>query len=373
MELDTISTQLVRLALFLNEKHPGSVSEIWIDTETVDTLKQSPPHEDELPNIIALLRQQINELSDHRRQQYLLDILSSIEFQLTTDITKVSYSDFSEKVFGYRIERVTPEAIDLIHTEMVKLERQAGRTCFEVFKEYHAHKEEYLALFETNIAYVKSTLPAFVTDYPDNSFSLEVVTGKPWTAFNSHTSPFTSILTLNSDTGFTKLDLYKLASHEAYGGHHSELSHKDRLLTNLGHGEHGLVITYSPQVFVSEAIAEGMYTLLHIRDDSNIPQMMTWYYDRLIFALQNLATYMYVDDKLSKEEIDEQLKQYPVTEQTRQNILNFSTDSVFGRYAPIYYSAYDFIIDLYKRSRNKEKLLRDLFMKPCSPRILISN
>ena len=104
----------------------------------------------------------------------------------------------------------------------------------------------------------------------------------------------------------------------------------------MGKGEHGLIITFSPQTFVSEAIAEGMYVLLNLLDKNDIKQVLGWYYDRLIFSLQNLATFMFFDDKISREEINKRFQKFNITEKSRVNLLNFSTDPLFGKYAPVY-------------------------------------
>ena len=77
---------------------------------------------------------------------------------------------------------------------------------------------------------------------------------------------------------------------------------------------------------------------------------MNWYYDRLVFALQNLTTFLFFDDKKSKQEIQNELN---------MDVLNFSTDPIFGRYAPVYYSAYNFLEDMYRESRKQRKIYKN--------------
>jgi len=225
--------------------------------------------------------------------------------------------------------------------------------------------------FSDSVARVKSQIPPYLLDFPDSGFVFDTTTRQPWTAFNSHVAPFKSKLTINLDSSFSRLDLFRLASHEAYGGHHTELSNKDKLLLDEGRGEHGLVITYSPQAFVSEGIAEGMLTILNLLDQGNPEAMIAWYYDRLVFALHNLATFLFFEDKLSKEEVEKQLTKYSISDKTREEILNFSTDSLYGRYAPVYHSAYNFINELFIKSKDKEKFIKTLFTQPCTPELLI--
>jgi hypothetical protein len=281
-----------------------------------------------------------------------------------------SYSDFTEHTFGFRIERVSDEAISSIEEKIHSLEKKIGLSREAIFKKHNLKSSEYEAAFKRAVLAVKHTLPAYITDFPDKGFDFEIVEGKAWSAFNSHTAVFRSKLSLNKDITFTDLDLYRLAFHEAYGGHHSELSQKDILLTTQERGEHGLVITFSPQSFISEAIAEGVFVLLGGLDEENDEQMLAWQYDRLTFALGNIATFWFFDDGVSKEDIQSRLSTYDISSESVRNIFNFSTDSLFGRYAPIYYSAFNFIQNLYAKTNQKEKLIKELFTLPCTPGIL---
>ena len=208
-------------------------------------------------------------------------------------------------------------------------------------------------------------------NFKDEGFLFETTSSQPWSAFNTHFAPFSSKLTLNTDVPFTAAGLYRTACHEGYGGHHSELSLKDKLLVDEGRGEHGLVITFSPQTFISEAIAEGMYVLLGILDKSNPEMMLAWYYDRMIFALQNLATFLFFDDGLNKEDVLSRIKAFGITEKTAGYIVDFSTDPLFGKYAPVYYSAFNFISGLYEKSNDKKRLIKTLFTQPCNPTAII--
>lgn len=371
MHIDAVSKKIILLALYLDKNTPGLVPEIWIDSSTKDAIKKNLPNENEIEEFIADTDHSIQELQDSRRKQYLSEILSSVKFQIYKLNRKIPFSDFSEQVYGYRIERVTTSEIDVIEQELSILEKEEGKSRFNLLRDFKIEENQCQAEFVKNIEKVKKRLPDFITDFPDKGFHVEITTGKPWTAYNHHTAPFTSTLMLNRDAGFTSIDLYRLASHESYGGHHSELSHKDRLLVEQGKGEHGVVIMFSPQVFISEAIAEGMYVLLGLRGTTDGPLLISWLYDRLMFALQNLATYLFFEDKKSREEIDTLLRKYGITDKSRKNILNFSTDPLLGKYAPIYYSAYNFINNLFNKTQKREVLLKTLFTLPCTPGLLL--
>lgn len=306
-----------------------------------------------------------------RRKEYLREILSSLEFQIVNfNNVGISYSDWTHHVFGYEINKVTDDEIKSIENRIKKIELKIGIKRVDVYRKNLIAPNQYPSEFNKYIGRVKSKLPSYILNFPDSGFIFETTSGKPWTSFNSHMAPYKSKLSLNTDIHFGKHDFSRLACHEAYGGHHSELSNKDQLLIREKRGEHGLVITYSPQVFVSEAIAEGVYILLEIIDSTNYEDLLTWNYDRLIFALQNLATFAFFDEHRTKTDIRKILSKYYVSPETIQIILNFSTDPIFGKYAPIYYSAFNFIKNLYQETNQKENLIKTLFLKPCTPKLL---
>lgn len=370
MKIDSVSRDLVKLALYLDSKIPGSVSEIWLDPKIVTEIKESLPGNNQFSDLIETLSTKIIDLTDQRRKTYLLEVTDSLTFQLAEIDQKTSYSDFSRNTFGFQINRVTETELAEIEASIKMLESKLGKSRFEVLEENRVDKADYKNVFKNYVEKAKTKLPSFLTDFPDQGFEFELTSNKPWSAFNSHIAPFKSRLTLNADIEFDHMYLHRLAFHEAYGGHHSELSHKDKLLVEEGRGEHGLVITYSPQTFVSEAIAESVYVLLGGLDNSNKEQLLAWYYDRLAFALQNLASFMHLEDKLSPKEINSKMSYYGVTEKVRSDLINFSTDTVFGKYAPVYYSAFNFLEGLYLSTNRKEKLIKDLLTKPCTPELI---
>ena len=370
MTIDEISTRIIAIALYLDLLAPGSVTEIWIDEQTIQKIKSELPSGDAISAYIYETKLIIGKLTEKRRKKYLQEILHSLEYQIQHHAEKIPYETFSVHVFGVPIKRVTQKELDSLQEIISTLEKKCGKSRMEVCNKYSIQEDQYVHKFNSYIQEIRQKLPSYIIPKNDLGFTVEVTHDKPWSAFNLHTQPFASKLLLNADNNLTEIDLHRLACHEAYGGHHSELCNKDGLLTEQKRGEHGLVITFSPQVFVSEAIAEGIFQLLKVLDTSNSAHCISWHYTRLIFALQNLSSFMYFDDGLSRDEIDEILKQYAVSDDTRSGILNFSCDPIYGKYAPVYFSAYNFIEKLYSQTPDKKKLLDTLFFQPCTPSIL---
>lgn len=371
MIIDSVSKNIIQLALFVDKAHPGFVSELWVDKDLKKQLPASILSEQDIDNVIDDTKKLISELKDQRRQHYLSEILDSLDYQRTAlDQPEIPYSQFSRHAFGFEIPRVTEPEIFLIQDTIHQLEKKIGLSRREVFQKHTIEKDALVSFFQDQIVDARSLLPTFITAFPDKGFAIKLVSNKPWSAFNSHTAPFTSQLSINTDVHLSGTELYRLAFHEAYGGHHSELCQKDQLLLG-GRGEHGLVITFSPQTFISEAIAEGIFSIFQNKKDDPEYQL-TWQYDRLTFALQNSATFLFLDDHQTRDQIDSEFKQYAISEVTRKNILDFSTDPLFCRYSPVYFTAYNFFQKLYQGTTRKEDLLRVLFTQPCTPSLLLT-
>lgn len=370
MAIDPVSENIIKIALYLEQLIPGMVSEIWIDEKTLTNIKKTIPNEKSINNVIDRTKLLISKVKDKRRRTYLGEILGSLEFQTKYFDKKIPYGEISEKSFGYKIERVNENELRTLEEKIKDLENKIGLSHQAVYDKNLVKSKDYQSTFEKNIQIVKNILPKSILNFPDSGFIFETTSQKPWDAFNTHTAPFTSKLTLNTEIPFSTFDMLHLAYHEAYGGHHSELSNKDKLLVNSGFGEHGLVITLSPQTFISEAIADGMYFFLKINKEPDDEEQLIWDYNYFSSALRNLTTFLFNDENKSVEEIKRILSKYYVSDETIDRMIGFSTDKTYSKYAPIYYSGLNFLSDIYNKTSKKDELVETLFLKPCTPKLL---
>jgi hypothetical protein len=97
-----------------------------------------------------------------------------------------------------------------------------------------------------------------VIELPDGeAVALEVVRDKPWWASCDYLGDLRSRIAVNVDLPMSAIDLLVLAIHETYPGHHAERVSKEHLLVR-GRGllEETLVLVPTPQMLVTEGIAE---------------------------------------------------------------------------------------------------------------------
>ncbi len=115
-------------------------------------------------------------------------------------------------------------------------------------------KNKIDTIFKTAIAASRQRTLAKFTLPPEERFTLEYVTGKPWSGYNWYKGNYTSLIQINTD-----LDIYisralDVASHESYPGHHV---YNMLLEKNLYHGKGWLEISLYPLFSPQSLIAEG--------------------------------------------------------------------------------------------------------------------
>src|SRR5262249_43830218 len=85
----------------------------------------------------------------------------------------------------------------------------------------------------------------------------ELVSGKPWSAYNWYLGSRRSRIEINTDLPLHSHLLAVVAAREGYPGHHTEHACKEaRLLDELGRVESSLLLIHTPECLVSEGIAE---------------------------------------------------------------------------------------------------------------------
>jgi hypothetical protein len=91
---------------------------------------------------------------------------------------------------------------------------------------------------------------------PDESVGFELVSDKPWIAYNWFQGQHRSRIEINADLPISIVLLVALAAHEAYPGHHTERTAKEaRLYRELDRIETSVAIIPAPESVISEGIA----------------------------------------------------------------------------------------------------------------------
>jgi hypothetical protein len=117
-------------------------------------------------------------------------------------------------------------------------------------------KEKLDAVFQAAIKECRARTLAHVALPPNESFTVEYVTNKPWGGYNWYKGNFHSVIQVNTDLPIYIDRAVDLAAHEGYPGHHvyNSLLEKN-LVRDRGWVEFSVYALFSPQSLIAEGTA----------------------------------------------------------------------------------------------------------------------
>src|SRR6266496_2821986 len=117
-------------------------------------------------------------------------------------------------------------------------------------------KEKLDTVFQLAIKECRARTLAHVALPPNESFTVEYVTNKPWGGYNWYKGNFHSVIQVNTDLPIFIDRAVDLAAHEGYPGHHvyNSLLEKN-LVRDRGWMEFSVYALFSPQSLIAEGTA----------------------------------------------------------------------------------------------------------------------
>ena len=126
--------------------------------------------------------------------------------------------------------------------------------------------------FKAAIAEARARTKKWIPNLPANeSFDIEYVKGKSWSAYNWYKGNARSVIQVNIDLPIGIDRILHLACHEGYPGHHVYNALLEaRLVKEKGWNEYSVYPLYSPQSFIAEGTADyGASLVIHGEDRLN--------------------------------------------------------------------------------------------------------
>lgn len=124
------------------------------------------------------------------------------------------------------------------------------------------------AVFDAAIAECRRRTLEHIELPPDESFSLEYVTGKSWSGYNWYKGGAHSLIQVNTDLPIHISRAVDLGCHEGYPGHHTfNALLEQNLVDNKGWLEYSLYPLFSPQSLIAEGSANYGIELAFPGDD----------------------------------------------------------------------------------------------------------
>ncbi|MFL6514481.1 MAG: hypothetical protein ACJ8M1_05600 [Chthoniobacterales bacterium] len=135
-----------------------------------------------------------------------------------------------------------------------------GRSLSQRYDDWHngfiVPKEKLDTVFQCAIKECRVRTLAHLSLPPNESFTVEYVTHKPWGGYNWYKGNYQSVIQINTDLPVYIERAVDLAAHEGYPGHHVYNTLLEKNLTRgRGWVEFSCLPLYAPQALVSEGTA----------------------------------------------------------------------------------------------------------------------
>ena len=200
-----------------------------------------------------------DEMSSLRRQ-YLLTQLGALiaRVELLGDV-RMSFDEESKALYDTVAPHNPDEHFQQILDELDPLLPGSG-TLIERYKKF---KEDFViprdkldAVFQAAITACRERTSRFLELPPDESFEVEYVNDKSWSAYNWYKGGYHSLIQVNTDLPIYIDRAIDLACHEGYPGHHvyNALLEKN-LVRDRNWVEFSVYPLFSPQSLIAEGTA----------------------------------------------------------------------------------------------------------------------
>lgn len=270
--------------------------------------------------------------------------------------TEMPFLEEIHRYFDVEVELTDTEVYAAIHDEIAALLPGSAPLPERVtaFQEHDRVPPDDLVRATRAISDELRTRAHALYDLPDGeSVEYEAVTDRPWNAFNRYHGGFRSSIALNADVRHRMAALPLLVTHEAYPGHHTEHSRKERLLVDeQGHAEQTIALINTPQCLMAEGLAEaalpavlgegwGRWTQDLLADlglvlDGELSELMLNRTMLLMAARQDAAILLH-DRGASPDDVVAYLRRWMlVDEQRASHAVRFLTDPLWRAYTTTY-------------------------------------
>jgi hypothetical protein len=222
----------------------------------------------ELARTAAELRQAVAGLTIPRdtdelvrlRRDYLDKQLAAVETRVAMlQGQRFSFDEEARRLYDAAPPVKTETEFRLVLDELERLLPGRG----PIADRYAAFREKYVipadkvdAVFRAAIDGCRARTLAHLTLPRGESFTVEYVKGKSWSAYNWYKGNFTSVIQVNTDLPITIDRALDLACHEGYPGHHVYNALLERtLVRGRSWPEFSVYPLFSPQSLIAEGTA----------------------------------------------------------------------------------------------------------------------
>ena len=265
--LDEAARDYVRMALEIGTYEKDYVDAYYGPAEWRVEAEAHPRSLDELKAEADRIRSELGAVEagelqplERRRLAWLAAHLESARFRLDMiGGTRAGFRDEAERLFGLRPELRPLESYDPVLARIEALVPGDGplHDRIEAFRNrYMIPKDRLEAVMDAAIAECRRRTQAHF-QLPDNErFTMEFVTGQPWSAYNWYKGDNLSLIQINTDLPIAIDRAIGLGCHEGYPGHHVQGMSNERLYRERGWVEFAIAPLYAPSSPLNEGGAD---------------------------------------------------------------------------------------------------------------------
>jgi hypothetical protein len=198
---------------------------------------------------------------EHLRSRYLTRQLQALRGRLSMlGGTRLSFDDESRVLYDAVAPERTTAEFEAVLRELET--RLPGDT--PLIERYDAFRSRFViprerleATFAAAIAGCRERTKQHIELPNEESFSVEYVTGKSWSAYNWYQGGYRSLIQINTDLPIHVERAVHLACHEGYPGHHAyNVLLEKHLVRDRGWIEFTVYPLFSPQSLIAEGTAD---------------------------------------------------------------------------------------------------------------------
>ena len=264
--VNEITELYVKLVLAMGQHDPDYVDAYYGPSEWKKELKEKKPL-NSIATDATRLRDQLAKISqptdemEQLRRRYLTKQLSALEARVrilngghlkfdeeSQALYDATASTFPESHFQEILARLEPK---LPGEGSLSQRYENWRRAFVI------PKDKLDPVFHLAIKACRERTLAHIKLPPEENFSVEYVTNKPWGGYNWYKGNFRSVIQVNTDLPIYIDRAIDLAAHEGYPGHHV---YNALLEKNLVRDRHWVEFTVYPLFSPQSLIAEGTAT-----------------------------------------------------------------------------------------------------------------
>jgi hypothetical protein len=266
MTMNQIAERYVKLVLAVGQHDENFVDAYYGDPSWKPT--GAPVPLEQLAREVAALRADVRSevVSPNDdplatlRHVYLDKQLAAVETRIAMLMgVKMTFDEEAARLYDATPPKMTEADFQPVLASLEKLLPGKG----PLIDRYAAFREKYViptakldAVFRAAIDGCRSRTLAQIALPAGETFTVEYVTGKSWSAYNWYKGRYTSLIQVNTDLPITIDRAIDLACHEGYPGHHvyNALLEKN-LVRDRGWVEFSVYPLFSPQSLIAEGTA----------------------------------------------------------------------------------------------------------------------